>query len=142
MALINCPNCGKQISNKAERCISCGLRLSFSDRLANNSNQRPNYQDNYSGGNNQNNSNTSEGQGSATASLILGFFALFAWIIPLIGFPITIAGIITGSISLSKSNSGSAVGGIILSVLGLIGTIINSILGAIVWSQILSTQFH
>ena len=52
MALINCPNCGKQISNKAERCVSCGLRLSSSDRLANNSSQRPNYQNNNSGSNN------------------------------------------------------------------------------------------
>lgn len=142
MALINCPNCGKQISNKAERCISCGLRLSSSDRLANNSIQRQNYQDVYSGSNNQIINYSSEGQGTATASLILGLFALFAWIIPLIGLPISIAGIITGSISLSKSQSGSAVGGIILSVLGLIGTIINWILGAIMWSQILSNQFH
>ena len=27
MALINCPECGKQISDKAERCIHCGCPI-------------------------------------------------------------------------------------------------------------------
>ena len=30
MALINCPECGKQISDKAEKCPQCGLHLPFS----------------------------------------------------------------------------------------------------------------
>ena len=27
MALINCPECGKQISDKAEKCIHCGHQM-------------------------------------------------------------------------------------------------------------------
>lgn len=27
MALINCPECGKEISDKAERCPNCGIRI-------------------------------------------------------------------------------------------------------------------
>ncbi len=29
MALINCPECGKQISDKAKVCIHCGFELNF-----------------------------------------------------------------------------------------------------------------
>lgn len=36
MALINCPECGRQISNQAEKCPSCGFPIS---RM----NQQPNY---------------------------------------------------------------------------------------------------
>lgn len=33
MALINCPECGKEISNKVEKCIHCGYPLSLDDRF-------------------------------------------------------------------------------------------------------------
>lgn len=35
MALIRCPECGKEISDKAEICVNCGYPLSSKDRISN-----------------------------------------------------------------------------------------------------------
>jgi hypothetical protein len=83
-----------------------------------------------------------ESDRNATTSLVIGISSLFAWFVPLIGFTVSIAGIITGNISYSKTKSGRAVVGIILSIIGLILTFINSLTGIVLWNQIFSNQFH
>jgi len=65
----------------------------------------------------------------ATTSLVLGIVSLGAWFIPFFGFPVTIAGIVTGIIAVVKDKSrGKAVVGIALSSVGLIATFINSVM--------------
>lgn len=131
MALINCPECGKQISDKAERCISCGC-------LLRSRNMPPNYGDNSPRYNSTADHKQDSADGMGITSLILGILALFAWILPLAGYPITIVGLILGIVSLSRSTNGNATAGVILCSLGLIATVINSIIGMMIWSEIFS----
>ena len=35
MALINCPNCGEQISDSAKNCIHCGRKLTEAEKAKN-----------------------------------------------------------------------------------------------------------
>lgn len=74
----------------------------------------------------QNNSN-----GMSIASLILGIIGLVAWILPLLGYPINIIGLILGIISNKKEKNKFSKTGIILSAIGLGITAINSIAGVI-----------
>lgn len=59
----------------------------------------------------------------STASLVLGIVSLIAWIIPLIGFPVCIVGLILG---VRKKYTV----GIVLNVIGLVCTVANSAIGA------------
>lgn len=89
--------------------------------------------------NNSNNvGNTEKGKTQAIIGLILGLVSIIAWYIPLIGFPVTICGIIFSAIGMkSQTNKGKAIAGLTLSIIFLIITIINSFLGAI-----LATSFY
>jgi len=67
----------------------------------------------------------------AIASVIIGIIALFAWLIPILGFPISGMGLILGIVALVNNPfnkrwvKGMAIAGISLCTLGLIGSIIN-----------------
>lgn len=70
---------------------------------------------------------------NATTGMILGLCSIVAWFIPLFGFPITICGIVFSSKGLSsKDNKGKAITGLVLSIIFLIVTLINSIAGALI----------
>lgn len=69
--------------------------------------------------------------GMAIASLILGIVGLVAWLIPLIGYPVNIIGLVLGIISNKKQKNKFSKAGIILSSIGLGITAINSIAGVI-----------
>lgn len=62
-------------------------------------------------------------QNKSTASLVLGICSLVAWIIPLIGFPVSLVGLILG---ITKKYTT----GIVLNAIGLAITIVNSVIGA------------
>jgi hypothetical protein len=64
------------------------------------------------------------------AALVLGITGLMAWFIPLFGFPITIVGLILGVLGQKREKKGIALAGMILSIIGLVATIINSAIGA------------
>lgn len=74
--------------------------------------------------------NTQDHSGKATASLVLGIIGLIAWIIPLFGAPITIVGLVLGSIGMKSSKRGMATAGLVMSIIGLVATLINSAIGA------------
>lgn len=81
--------------------------------------------------------NTEKGKTSAIVGLILGLVSIIAWYIPLIGFPITVLGIVFSSLGLkSQTNKGKAIAGLSLSILFLVVTIINSALGVILYSSL------
>jgi hypothetical protein len=68
--------------------------------------------------------------GKATASLVLGLISTVAWIIPLIGLPTTITGLVLGIKGLGPQRSGKAIAGIVLSILFLVITVLNAAWGA------------
>lgn len=89
--------------------------------------------------NNSNSVNNAEkGKTQAIIGLILGLVSIVAWYIPLIGFPVTICGIIFSAVGMkSQNNKGKAIAGLTLSIIFLVITIVNSFLGAI-----LATSFY
>ena len=44
--------------------------------------------------------------GKATASLVLGIISMIAWLLPLIGYPVSIVGLIMGFIGLKSEKRG------------------------------------
>lgn len=82
--------------------------------------------------NNNNAEHTEKGKTQAIIGLILGLVSIVAWYIPLIGFPVSVCGIIFSAVGMkSQTNKGKAIAGLTLSIIFLIVTIINSFLGAI-----------
>jgi hypothetical protein len=71
-----------------------------------------------------------KGSGKATTSLVLGIIGIFAWIIPILGLPITIVGLVFGINGLKSLKKKTAVAGIILCILFLVLSIINASIGA------------
>lgn len=63
----------------------------------------------------------------ATTPLVLGIIGLLAWIIPLIGLPVTIIGLVKG---IKASPSTKRTVSIVLCIIGLVLTIINGAIGA------------
>lgn len=61
----------------------------------------------------------------------IGIVSLIAWLLPLLGFPVSIIGLYLGYKDIKKSENLSVRRGILFSQIGLILTIINAILGAI-----------
>jgi len=68
----------------------------------------------------------------AITSLILGLVSLGAWLLPFIGLPVSITGIVMGIQSMKSEHKNVAIAGLVLSIIGLLVTIGNMILGAIV----------
>lgn len=94
--------------------------------------------------NEENNSNTMNNNKNSVRALtgfILGLCSLVAWYIPLIGFPVTILGIIFSAFGINSNRKGMAIAGLILSIIFFVVTIINSISGAVIMSRIMSNYF-
>ncbi len=74
----------------------------------------------------------------AIASVILGIIALFAWLVPIFGFPISGMGLILGMIAVlnnpfnNRLVKGIAITGISLCALGLVGSIMNRAILALI----------
>jgi hypothetical protein len=68
--------------------------------------------------------------GLAVASLVLGILALMAWLIPLIGLPVAIAGFVLGWMARVSINRVIALIGMGLSLFGLLFSCGNGYLGA------------
>lgn len=72
--------------------------------------------------------------GLAIAALVLGILSLCAWLFPICGFPIAIAGVILGILGLKTSRRSMAIAGLIMSGIALLLTLGNAIFGAILTS--------
>ncbi len=68
--------------------------------------------------------------GKAKTSLILGIVGLIAWLLPIVGIPVTIVGIVKGVQAWKSSKHTLAVAGVVLSIIGLVLSIINMAIGA------------
>lgn len=72
----------------------------------------------------------------AIIALVAGCINLLAWCLPICGLPLSIGGIVCGILGMgSPTKRGLAIAGLILSVLGLIGSIVNAALGAMMMMQ-------
>ena len=71
------------------------------------------------------------GEGKAIASLVLGIIGMVAWFLPFLGFPITITGLVLGVKGRAGTKRGLATAGVVLCIIGLSFTSINSIAGAV-----------
>lgn len=110
-----CKYCGSEIPDDAGFCPKCGKSLTGGFTQ----------QQNASGQNEIKNNK----KGMAVASLVLGIIGLIAWIIPLVGFPIAITGLVLGIIGIKKGGKGMAIAGIVLASICLIATTANSAIG-------------
>lgn len=76
------------------------------------------------------NEDTSNISRLAITSFVLGLLNLGSWVLPICGFPMSILGLIFGFASLNSPKRALAITGIVLSLIGLISSIINSALAA------------
>lgn len=86
---------------------------------------------NFTNETNKNDPAVKEQKQFSITSLVLGLCGLLAWCFPCIGYFITVTGIIMGVFGLTRGGKGMAIAGIILSVISLLFTFINSIAGAL-----------
>jgi hypothetical protein len=70
---------------------------------------------------------------AATTGLVLGCCNILSWIIPLCGCPVGICGIVFSAIGLNSSKRNLALTGLIMSIISILLTIANALLG--VWMQ-------
>ena len=85
------------------------------------------------------NANTEKKDGKETKAMVgfvLGLVGIIAWFLPIIGFPVTVLGIIFSSLGINSLNKNKAIAGLILSIIFLIITLINSFLGVIMTSAL------
>lgn len=116
-----CAKCGNELKGNERFCDKCGTPIN-SENI-------------------EKKENTGKASSHAMIGFILGVCSIIAWFLPIIGYPVTILGIVFSSKGMNSSNKGKAIAGLVLSVIFLIFTIINSIVGAIIGSGILSDLY-
>lgn len=79
--------------------------------------------------------NDKKNNGLSIASFVLGLVGLLAWLLPLVGYPVTIVGLILGCISRKHGKNGFGLTGIILCIICLVLTLGNSCLGVLLFTQ-------
>lgn len=135
MALIKCKECGKEISDKANVCVHCGYELE--NLVCPECNKKISKYDSSCkncGYDLTSKVFTSKNRDSyALVGMILGLCSIIAWIIPLIGYPCTIIGIIFSACAMGSNKKGMAITGLILSIIFLIVTLINSFIGMLMY---------
>jgi hypothetical protein len=135
-----CANCGTKIEEGAKFCSSCGtpvvsagvgikqekavyfIQAQPSALPASDVYQTQNTQAAVPG--------ATDKKGFAITSLVLGINSIWAWYFPYLGFPVSIVGLIMGVVGYKSSKKGFSTAGLILSIIGLVATIINSAIGA------------
>ena len=69
--------------------------------------------------------------GMAIASLVLGILSWCAWLFPICGGLVAVAGIVLGVLGMKSSKKNMAIAGIVIAAIGLILTLINAVAGAL-----------
>jgi hypothetical protein len=68
--------------------------------------------------------------GKAIAAFVLGVLGLLMWLIPLLGLPVNLVGLVFAIQSTRSSKSGLAIAGLTMCIIGLVLTIANGAIGA------------
>lgn len=101
-----CRNCGKELNEEQNVCLNCGVAVASATKTNNKADR------------------------NAMVGFILGLVSIVAWFIPLFGYPVCICGIIFSAKGLkSSTNKGKAITGLVLSIVFLVFTFINSMAG-------------
>lgn len=104
-----CSNCGKELNENQAVCLNCGVSVA------------------------KNNYMQEKVDKNALVGFILGLISIVAWIIPLFGYPVTICSIVFSSKGLNSTNNrGKAIAGLVLAIIFLVFTLINSIAGVMI----------
>ena len=100
-----CAKCGKELTQDQNACPNCGT---FIRNEVNDLDKK------------------------ATTGLVLGLVGIIAWLLPLAGYPVTICGIVFSAKGMKSQNGkGKATAGLVLSIIFLVFTFINSAIGAL-----------
>lgn len=84
-----------------------------------------------------------DNSGLAITSFVLGLVGLITWLVPICGFPMNLLGVIFGAMSLKSQQRGLAIAGLVMSIIGIVATITNSILGvALNLNQVLNSTYY
>ena len=67
----------------------------------------------------------------AIASLVIGIISLFAWYMPLCGFPFSILGLVFGAMSWNSSRRRTAIAGVVFCALGLLAVSVSLIISVL-----------
>lgn len=106
-----CTNCGKELQEGQDICLNCGVAVK-KDVPAN--------------------KGTTDGKcKSAITGFVLGLVSILAWFLPLFGYPVTICGIVFSVKGIKSDKKAMAIIGLVLSIIFLIVTLFNSILGVL-----------
>lgn len=101
-----CRNCGKELNEEQNVCLNCGVEV--------NNVAKPN----------------NKADKNALIGFILGFCSIVAWLIPLFGYPVCICGIVFSAKGLKSTTSkAKAITGLVLSIVFLVFTFFNSLIG-------------
>ena len=104
-----CPNCGKELSENESICSNCGTILVTEESTIDK---------------------------KALTGFILGLVGIIAWLIPLAGYPVCICGIVFSSKGLkSTTKKGMAIAGLVLSIVFLVFTFFNSLIGMLTYTK-------
>jgi len=61
----------------------------------------------------------------AIASLVLGIISLLAWLLPILGIPVAVVGLVFGVMSRNSSRRRMAIAGMVMSAIGLLAVVVN-----------------
>ena len=134
--MTKCEYCGAEIHEETVICPNCKK-----NRLYNNNSSQPHSKCPHCGTDLQSNAkfcpqcgyNLHENK-EEVAGFVLGMISLIAWLLPLVGFPVSIIGVIISANGVSNRKR-YADAGVALNILGFIATLINSIAGAVISSR-------
>ena len=105
-----CVECGASINDRAVVCPKCGIAVAGAMKY---------------GSHAQVNGKTPD---TSSAPLVLGIASLITWLLPIIGLPVSVIGLV---ISVKRSRNGC----LTMSVIGVVLSLINAIVGAVLGSQ-------
>jgi len=116
-----CKNCGAGLKDNSQFCPQCGAPVKAAETeqkegLVNQTAATP--------------SVTDKGNKKAVASLVLGIVGLLAWLLPVVGLPVTIVGMSFGIIERQSAKRKIAIIGLVFSIVGLCASVGNAALGA------------
>ena len=127
-----CEQCGAKIDDQDTICAYCGQELSPKVQKS----QEIQYQTtdqtdlaHTSASSMRPMQSTDAASKAANTGFILGLIGIIAWFLPIAGYPVTICGIVYSVKGLKATSNGKAIAGLILSIIFLIATLVNSFLG-------------
>jgi len=106
---IQCGECKEYSENSAKECGKCGCPFPFSTAI--NADQ------------------------AFPAPLIMGILSVILWIFPILGFPVSIVGLLMSNSAVKKSNGANGTMPRNLAMIGLFLSIINAIIGGYLGSR-------